>query len=45
VLAEDYIPHRARQGRSGVAPCVKEGFLIPVTEIMSAKIPFLLGGA
>src|SRR5438128_1119705 len=23
----------------------KEGFLIPVTEIMSAKIPFLLGGA
>jgi len=39
VLAEDYIRTRAPRA-CGMAHAFKEGFLIPVTEIMSAKIPF-----
>src|SRR5207244_8184813 len=45
VLAEDYIRTARAKGASVWRHAFKEGFLIPVTEIMSAKIPFLLGGA
>ena len=38
-------PHGPRQGRLGLAHAFKEGLLIPVTEIVAAKIPFILGGA
>src|SRR2546428_3220354 len=44
-LAEDYIRTARAKGASVWRHAFKEGFLIPVTEIMSAKIPFLLGGA
>src|SRR5207245_10695212 len=42
---EDYIRTARAKGASVWRHAFKEGFLIPVTEIMSAKIPFLLGGA
>lgn len=45
VLAEDYIRTARAKGAAVWKHAFKEGFLIPVTEIMSAKIPFLLGGA
>jgi peptide/nickel transport system permease protein len=45
VLAEDYIRTARAKGAAVWRHAFKEGFLIPVTEIMSAKIPFLLGGA
>src|SRR5258708_8094157 len=45
VLAEDYIRTARAKGAPALRHAFKEGFLIPVTEIMSAKIPFLLGGA
>ena len=45
VLAEDYIRTARAKGAPVWRHAFKEGFLIPVTEIMSAKIPFLLGGA
>jgi peptide/nickel transport system permease protein len=45
VLAEDYIRTARAKGAPVWRHALKEGFLIPVTEIMSAKIPFLLGGA
>jgi peptide/nickel transport system permease protein len=45
VLAEDYIRTARAKGVPVWRHAFKEGFLIPVTEIMSAKIPFLLGGA
>jgi len=45
VLAEDYILTARAKGAPVWRHAFKEGFLIPVTEIMSAKIPFLLGGA
>jgi peptide/nickel transport system permease protein len=45
VLAEDYIRTARAKGARVWRHAFKEGFLIPVTEIMSAKIPFLLGGA
>jgi peptide/nickel transport system permease protein len=45
VLAEDYIRSARAKGAAVWRHAFKEGFLIPVTEIMSAKIPFLLGGA
>lgn len=45
VLAEDYI----RTARAKAAPvwrhAFKEGFLLPVTEIIAAKIPFVISGA
>jgi peptide/nickel transport system permease protein len=45
VLAEDYIRTARAKGAPVWRHAFKEGFLIPITEIMSAKIPFLLGGA
>jgi peptide/nickel transport system permease protein len=45
VLAEDYIRTARAKGAQVWRHAFKEGFLIPVTEIMSAKIPYLLGGA
>ena len=45
VLAEDYIRTARAKGAPVWRHAFKEGFLIPVTELMSAKIPFLLGGA
>jgi peptide/nickel transport system permease protein len=45
VLAEDYIRTARAKGAPVWRHAFKEGFLIPVTEIMSAKIPYLLGGA
>src|SRR2546428_706574 len=45
VLAEDYIRTARAKGALVWRHAFKEGFLIPVTEIVSAKIPFLLGGA
>jgi peptide/nickel transport system permease protein len=45
VLAEDYIRTARAKGAPVWRHAFKEGFLIPVTEMMSAKIPFLLGGA
>src|SRR5256886_8574953 len=44
VLAEDYIRTARAKGAPVWRHAFKEGFLIPVTEIVSAKIPFLLGG-
>ena len=45
VLADDYIRTARAKGAAVWRHAFKEGFLIPVTEIMSAKIPFLIGGA
>jgi peptide/nickel transport system permease protein len=45
VLAEDYVRTARAKGAPVWRHAFKEGFLIPVTEIMSAKMPFLLGGA
>jgi len=45
VLSEDYIRTARAKGAPVWRHAFKEGFLIPVTEIMSAKIPYLLGGA
>src|SRR5512139_3474368 len=45
VLDEDYIRTARAKGASVMKHAFKEGFLIPVTEIVAAKIPFILGGA
>ncbi|MDJ0912907.1 MAG: ABC transporter permease [Desulfobacterales bacterium] len=45
VLAEDYIRIARAKGASIWKHAFKEGFLLPVTEIIAAKIPFILGGA
>jgi peptide/nickel transport system permease protein len=45
VLAEDYVRTARAKGASVWLHAFKEGFLIPVTEIIAAKIPFILGGA
>jgi peptide/nickel transport system permease protein len=45
VLGEDYIRTARAKGAAVWRHAFKEGFLIPVTEIMSAKMPYLLGGA
>jgi peptide/nickel transport system permease protein len=45
VLAEDYIRTARAKGAPVWKHAFKEGFLIPVTEIVASKIPFLLGGA
>jgi peptide/nickel transport system permease protein len=45
VLAEDYIRTARAKGAAVWRHAFKEGFLIPVTAIMSAKMPYLLGGA
>lgn len=45
VLAEDYVSAARAKGASVWRHSFKEGFLIPITEIVAAKIPFILGGA
>ena len=45
VLAEDYVRSAWAKGASVWKHAFKEGFLIPITEIVAAKIPFILGGA
>ncbi len=45
VMAEDYIRTARAKGASVWRHAFKEGFLIPMTEIIASKIPFILGGA
>src|SRR5205807_8981138 len=45
VMAEDYIRTARAKGASVWRHAFKEGFLIPMTEIIAAKMPFVLGGA
>ena len=45
VMAEDYVRTARAKGASVWRHAFKEGFLIPVSEIIAAKIPFMLGGA
>jgi len=45
VLSQDYIRTARAKGVSVWKHAFKEGFLLPVTEIVAAKVPFILGGA
>lgn len=45
VLGEEYIRTARAKGASIWKHAFKEAYLLPVTEIIAAKIPFLLGGA
>lgn len=45
VLAEEYVRTARAKGAPVWKHAFKEGFLLPVTEIVAAKIPFILGGA
>lgn len=45
VMAEDYIRTARAKGASVWKHAFKEGLLLPVTEIIASKIPFILGGA
>jgi peptide/nickel transport system permease protein len=45
VMAEDYIRTARAKGASVWKHAFKEGLLIPVTEMIASKIPFILGGA
>jgi peptide/nickel transport system permease protein len=45
VLSQDYIRTARAKGSSVWRHAFKEGFLLPVTEMIAAKIPFILGGA
>ncbi len=45
VMDEDYIRTARAKGASVWKHSFKEGLLIPVTEIIASKIPFILGGA
>ena len=45
VFSEEYIRTAMAKGASVWRHAFKEGFLIPITEIMASKIPFILGGA
>lgn len=45
VFSEDYIRTARAKGASVWKHSFKEGLLIPVTEIIASKIPFILGGA
>ncbi len=45
VMADDYIRTARAKGASVWKHSFKEGLLIPVTEIIASKIPFILGGA
>ena len=45
VMSEDYIRTARAKGASVWRHSFKEGLLIPVTEMIAAKIPFILGGA
>lgn len=45
VMEEDYVRTARAKGASVWRHAFKEGLLLPVTEIIAAKIPFILGGA
>ena len=45
VMAEDYVRTARAKGASVWRHAFKEGLLLPVTEIIASKIPFMLGGA
>jgi len=45
VMAEDYVRTARAKGASVWRHAFKEGLLLPATEIIAAKIPFILGGA
>jgi len=45
VLAEDYLRTAKAKGAAVWKHFFREGLLIPVTEIIASKIPFILGGA
>lgn len=45
VMAEDYIRTAKAKGASVWKHAFKEGLLIPATEMIASKIPFILGGA
>lgn len=45
VLAQDYIRTARAKGAAVWKHAFKEGVLIPITETVAAKIPFILGGA
>lgn len=45
VMAEDYIRTARAKGASVWGHAFKEGLLLPVTQIIASKIPFILGGA
>jgi peptide/nickel transport system permease protein len=45
VLAQDYIRTARAKGATVWHHAFKEGFLLPITEMIAAKIPFILGGA
>jgi peptide/nickel transport system permease protein len=45
VFSEEYICTARAKGASIWKHAFKEGFLIPITEIVAAKIPYILGGA
>lgn len=45
VMGEDYVRTARAKGASVWMHAFKEGFLLPVTEIIASKIPFMLGGA
>jgi peptide/nickel transport system permease protein len=45
VFSEDYIRMARAKGASVWKHSFREGFLIPITEIIASKIPFILGGA
>ena len=45
VMGEDYIRTARAKGASVWRHAFKEGLLIPMTEIIASKIPFILGGA
>lgn len=45
VFSEEYIRTAMAKGASIWKHAFKEGFLIPITEIIASKIPFILGGA
>lgn len=45
VFSEEYILTARAKGASIWKHSFKEGFLLPITEIVASKIPFILGGA
>src|SRR5213593_4124411 len=45
VLTEDYIRTARAKGAPIWRHAFKEGFLLPMTEMIAAKIPFIIGGA
>ncbi|MDH5693714.1 MAG: ABC transporter permease, partial [Gammaproteobacteria bacterium] len=45
VMSEEYIRTARAKGAAIWKHAFKEGFLLPLTEIVAAKIPFMIGGA